>query len=318
MALNCHYASIPGRISVVMPCYNAESFVLEAVDSVFGQSYPDVELVVVDDGSTDGTKALLDGYGARVRVLRQDQAGPAAARNAGIESSSGEFIAFLDADDFWDPDCLAKLHTGIEDGGAAISYCGWANVGERARNSQPFVPPDYENGQKLERLLKNAALWPIHGALTRRSALVEIGGFDARLRECEDYDLWLRLAATRPLKLVPEVLAYYRHHKDFGPTDKRGRDARAMWEIKRRFIAENPLLVTHLGAPVIRDCVEGGLKRRGFECYWNNELRSARLVFRLLLKTGHFAPADLKHLLPALLPERMFLALLGRRRALRS
>ena len=103
---------VPSRISVIMPCHNAAAFVEEAVQCVMNQTYPDVELIVVDDGSTDGSIDILQQlaaqYPSRMTLLFQDRMGPYPARNLGLEHAHGGYVAFLDADDYWTPDCSGK------------------------------------------------------------------------------------------------------------------------------------------------------------------------------------------------------------------
>ena len=121
-------APIPTRISVVMPCYNAAPFVREAVECVMGQTRGDVELIVVDDGSTDASRDLLHTLAAahapRMQVLHQDRKGPYPARNLGLRHAGGSLIAFLDADDYLSPDCLEKLAAALDETDADIAYCG--------------------------------------------------------------------------------------------------------------------------------------------------------------------------------------------------
>ena len=154
-------------ISVVMPCYNAERYLGEAILSVLLQSYRNVELVVVDDGSTDTspdiTAKLAEQYAGRLTLLRANRAGPYPARNLGLKRAKGEFIAFLDADDWWEPTALARLHDALVGANADLAYCGWQNVGEGVQ-SAPYVPPEYEKGDPVEAFIR-ACPWPIHAAL---------------------------------------------------------------------------------------------------------------------------------------------------------
>ncbi|MDP2057994.1 MAG: glycosyltransferase family A protein, partial [Thiobacillus sp.] len=108
----------PALISVVMPCYNAAPYVEEAIESVLGQGYPQVELIVVDDGSTDGSTEILQrlatDHSARITLIYQNRAGPFAARNRALAHANGNYIAFLDADDTWHPDALRLMHDALE------------------------------------------------------------------------------------------------------------------------------------------------------------------------------------------------------------
>ncbi len=149
----------------------------DSISNVLDQSYDDIELIVVDDGSTDRSKDILDSFENRITVIFQKNQGPGPARNRGIEKASGEFVAFLDSDDYWDPNCLSALHKALVNSDAALSYCGWQNVGAPKNRCQPYIPPDYEQSDKVERFLKSAAPWPIHAALVRREILEEVNGF---------------------------------------------------------------------------------------------------------------------------------------------
>lgn len=299
-----------------MPCFNAEAYVAQAVDCVLGQTCKDVELIVVDDGSTDRSREILRGYGERIRYLEQPNQGPYPARNHGLRFATGEFIAFLDADDWWSPDCLEKLLAALSArADAAIAYCGWQNVGLSGPRGEPHVPPDYEAVGKLERFLRAAAPWPIHAALVRRTVMEAAGGFDTHWRTCMDYDLWLRIGATHRIVLVPEVLAFYRFHQSGQITSTQWRQAENSWLVKKKFIASHPEVVSALSAAQLADLVDGALLRRGYDLYWKRDLVSARKVFHLALKNGLWKLSDLKYLLPALLPESLYCALLGGRKS---
>ena len=308
-----HEERVPGLISVVMPCYNAEAFVGQAVDSVLAQTYPQVELVVVDDGSTDASLATHSRYGDRLTLLRQPNQGPYPARNLGVAASRGEFLAFLDADDWWSADCLAELLSAITQSGAAVAYCGWQNVGLPGPRGEPYVPPDYEYDGKLERFLRAAAPWPIHAALLRRSVWDEVGGFDTRLPTVMDYDLWLRVGAFRPVVRVDKVLAFYRHHQKGQITSQQWRQAENSWLVKRRFLEKNPQVAEQLGPQRVRELVDGGLLKRGYDAYWRRDLISAQHIFRSVLRNGGWTAGDLKYLLPALMPAPLYTRLLRAR-----
>jgi glycosyltransferase involved in cell wall biosynthesis len=303
-------------VSVVMPCYNAAPYLRQAVDSVMQQSYADVELVLIDDGSSDDSQIiaadLAQRYAGRISSLRTDRKGPYPARNVGLSRAQGEFVAFLDADDYWTTDFIGKLHAALVGSGAALAYCGWQNVGATDRTNEPYVPPDYEAGDKLELLLRSASPWPIHAALTRRSVIDEVGGFDTALETCMDYDLWLRIAASRPIARVPEVLAYYRFHAGGQISSKQWRQAENVWLVKKRFAASAPELVRRLPPARLDELIDGALLRRGYDCFWRRDLVSARRIFRRSLRVGGWSLKDLKYLLPALLPETSYVGLVDR------
>ena len=303
---------IGGRISVIMPCFNAERFLEAAIDSVLNQTYPDVELIVNDDGSRDGSMEILRAYSSRITVISQQNRGPYLARNRGVAESRGEYIAFLDADDYWAHNCLTELHRALEGSNAALAYCGWQNVGLSGGRGEPYIPPDYEDGHKLEVFLRSAAPWPIHAALLRRSVWDEVGGFDEDLGTCMDYDLWLRVAASRPIRRVAKVMAYYRHHNEGQITSQQWRQARNTWLVKKKFVREHPDAVQSLGPDKIEELIDGGLLRRGYDAYWRRDLVSARKIFRMSLRAGGWKWKDLKYLLPALLPERLYLTLIAK------
>jgi glycosyltransferase involved in cell wall biosynthesis len=305
-----------GLISVVMPCYNAAPYVQQAIESALDQSYREVELIFVDDGSSDRSSAiaasLAQQHPGRTTLLNTDRRGPYPARNVGLSHARGEFVAFLDADDYWQRDFLEKLHARLTTANAALAYCGWQNVGATDRTNEPYVPPDYEAGDKLESLLRAASPWPIHAALTRRSVLDEVGGFDTTLATCMDYDLWLRIGASRPIVRVPEVLAYYRFHPGGQITSKQWRQAENVWLVKKKFVAATPDLVARFSRERLEELIDGALLRRGYDCYWRRDLVSARRIFRRSLQVGGWKLKDLKYLLPALLPEAPYVSLIDR------
>jgi glycosyltransferase involved in cell wall biosynthesis len=302
-----------------MPCFDAAPYLSHAIESVLQQSYRDLELIVVDDGSSDASPdiaaRMARDHPGRITLLRTGREGPYPARNAGLASARGEFVAFLDADDYWAQDFVATLHSSLTGTEAALAYCGWQNIGATDRTNEPYVPPDYELGDKVEMLLRAASPWPIHAALVRRSALDEVGGFDTSLPTCMDYDLWLRIGAPHPIVRVPEVLAYYRFHPGGQITSKQWRQAENVWLVKRKFVDASPQLVARFSRAKLQELIDGALLRRGYDCYWRRDLVSARRIFRRSLRAGGWTLKDLKYLLPALLPEgpyRRLIASVGR------
>ena len=201
----CHHDSevkaMDSIISVVMPCYNAAPYVAEAVASVMGQSYGNVELIVVDDGSSDDSVALVqrlaEQHPGRINLFHTSRLGPYPARNLGLRKCRGEFVAFLDADDWWLPDALEKLSPRASDNAADLAYCGWQNIGEGVK-SEPYVPPEYEAADPVAAFVRTCP-WPIHAALVTKELVDRLGGFSERRFSSMDYDFWLRaLALTQP------------------------------------------------------------------------------------------------------------------------
>jgi len=306
-------AQVSPKISVVMACHNAAPYVEKAMASVCGQTFPALELIVVDDGSTDISPAIVTEMAladGRVRLVRQANQGPYPTRNRGVHDARGEYIAFLDADDWWAPDALEKLYDAFESrSDAVIAYCGWQNVGIEGGRGAPYVPPDYEVDDKVATFLRAAAPWPIHAALIRRDVLDHYGGFDLQLKTCMDYDLWLRIASTHPIVRVPEVLAYYRHHDRGQITSVQWIQARNSWLVKKKFLASHPDCASHIHKKMLVELVDGGLLRRAYDLYWRRDLVSARRVFRQAFVTRAWGFKDLRYIIPALLPERLFLGL---------
>ncbi len=195
----------PKTVGVVIPTYNRGWVVREAIDSVLEQTCQDFELVVVDDGSDDDTPAILDEYGDKIRVLRQNNKGVSAARNAGIRETSGEFIALLDSDDFWTPKKLEKQMAFFRSRPDALicqTQETWIRNGRRVNPKNRHQKP---SGMIFEPSLSLCLVSP-SAAMFKRELIDEIGLFDESLPACEDYDLWLRVATKYPIYLVDEEL----------------------------------------------------------------------------------------------------------------
>lgn len=193
-------------VSVIIPCYNSGSFLPIAIKSVRAQERRDLEIIVVDDGSTDHTMSVLETLaGADLRVLRQTNSGPSAARNRGIRESRGKWIAFLDADCYWLPGKLeAQLSaSGSNSEPVGFSYTGSLLVDEegQTRAVRPAIP----RGCLVEDLVWGNLI-STSSAMARRDALFAVGMFDETLRIGEDWDLWLRLAANFEVSCVSKPL----------------------------------------------------------------------------------------------------------------
>lgn len=297
-------------ISVVMPCYNADHHLLDAISSVVGQTYPQVELIVVDDGSTDHSieiaSALMETFPGRITLLKQLNQGPYPARNLGLAHARGEFVAFLDADDWWTPDCLEKLHATLAPSPAILAYCGWQNSGPGAPGTAPYIPPDYSAGNATTAFLRSCP-WPIHAALVRRTAIDAVNGFSMRCFSSMDYDLWLRLFAhDQRIIRVPEVLAFYRWHDQGQISKTKWKQVLDARTVRQDFIDQNPALVAGFEATELQRLVDEPLLKEAYRAYWKRDLVSARILFQKAFAHRAWHAADLKYLLPALLPEKLY------------
>lgn len=198
------------RVSVIIPAYNAEAFVREAVDSALAQTHRDVEVIVVDDSSTDGTARCLAAYEDRIRVHRQANTGVAGARNAGVRLSTGDWVAFLDADDVWRP---RKLGAQLAAADAPLVYTNRFNFG--ARGPLPEVQSEVTSmveGDVFESLLLRGNFITVSSVMMTRALFDDLDGFYAQPGGCEDWDLWLRVAERHRIRYVPEPLVGYRFH----------------------------------------------------------------------------------------------------------
>jgi glycosyltransferase involved in cell wall biosynthesis len=200
-----HRKSDP-RVSVIVPAYNRRAFLGECLESVYSQTFPDFECIVVDDGSTDGTRQWLERVSFPVRPVFKSRGGVASARNTGIREARGALIAFLDSDDRWLPDKL-EIQAARFERNPACRACYtdeiWVRDGKRVPRSHRLEKAGGAGAfyKMLTRCLVGASSVMIH-----REVFEKTGLFDESLPVCEDYDLWLRIAARYPFELVSRPL----------------------------------------------------------------------------------------------------------------
>ena len=182
-------------VSVIIPVYNGAVEVRRAIDSALGQSNCTVEVIVLNDGSQDDTASVLAEYGNRIRAINQQNCGLARTRNNGIALATGEWIAFLDHDDYWEPEKLTLQLKAAERSGFDVVYTNAANFGEVARVGElRSEPKAMVEGDLLKKLLLDNFI-VVSSVMIRRSLMQEIEGFDTSLPSVEDWDLWLKLSA---------------------------------------------------------------------------------------------------------------------------
>lgn len=196
-------------VSVIIPTYNSEKYLKKAVDSVLSQTYQDLELIIVDDGSVDNTRKLVESINdSRIKYIYQENAGPSAARNNGIINSTGDYIAFLDADDIWPFDKIEKQVNIINKyNDLALVHCGLEFIleGENIRYFKKFK--NYSKNVLLKKLLidyDNVIPYP-SSVLLKKSLLNETGLFDTSIVCGEDWDLWIRLAQKGNFYCINEL-----------------------------------------------------------------------------------------------------------------
>ncbi|MBI5149416.1 MAG: glycosyltransferase [Candidatus Omnitrophica bacterium] len=294
------------RVSIIIPVYNSEKTVGEALDSVAAQTYTDYEVIVVNDGSTDQSESAIKKYMSpplNVTYVEQVNNGPAAARNAGLRLAKGEFVAFLDADDLWDKD---KLATAIEamdaNPDAKLVFTDMRHVvnGRTVYASylheRPY--PSLPNGKIYDNLLwGNFIFTPT--VLVRRDVLREVGGFDENLQIAEDYDLWLRIARRYPIHYIDRPLVTRRRIGGNITDDKQT-------YIKSCIRLREKLLEVHKEEPGRCRIIEGQLKRDRYNLGYvlfdaMNFKESRKFFFQTLVYPDYFLNA-LFYIIVTLLP----------------
>ncbi len=197
--------------SVIIPCYNGEEFLPDALRSLKEQTALPQEIIVVDDGSTAPIKEPSDWNGPKLIIVRQSNKGIAAARNRGMQDACGKYIAFLDADDFWHPEKIALQEASLENNHAAVaSYTRCVNA-PGYFGFGPYPPEDISHDEFLI-VLWYTSFFPPSAVMVRRSAIDVVGGFREGMGNGEDVELWLRLLALGQFVQVPLELCYYRQH----------------------------------------------------------------------------------------------------------
>lgn len=198
-------------VSVVLPVRNGEATIGEAVASVLGQTWGDLELIVVDDGSTDGTRDVLAAISdVRLRMLSAPGVGPAASRNRGIAHAAANTVAFIDADDVWLPRKLETQLAALDrSAAAAVAYCWTDYLDEAGRYVGPDGRPVFDR-DVYEHLLTHNFIDSGSNIVVRKRALLDVGCFDESLPVVEDWDLYIRLAARHAFVCIPAVLVHYR------------------------------------------------------------------------------------------------------------
>ena len=224
-------------VSVIIPCYNQGRFLAEAIESALGQTYPNVEVIVVNDGSTDDTAEVAANYKEQIIYLEQDNKGLPAARNAGIKIASGDFIATLDSDDTWMPHKLEMQMPLFHDHSVALVGSAYhsfnSETSQIIRTFHVQAEATYHDFMEANRIGVLTAVFPRH-------ICEQVGLFDECLNACEDWDLWIRITVHHMCRNINIPLAKYRiHSSNMSYDDERMLQARLKVLWKNRHAHQN-------------------------------------------------------------------------------
>ena len=283
-------------VSVIVPAYNAESTISKTLNSVVSQSYNNIEIIVVDDGSEDSTASVVRSFSrrdSRIQLFQQPNLGVARARNLGIENSSGEFIATIDADDIWLQQFIEKLVFCLMEAGPSVglTYTWSLDIDEEDRLTGEFRASRVE-GDAYATLLTHNFIGNASASLIRRECLEKVGNYDAGFMQsnaqgCEDWDLYLRITRCYLIRVVPEFLVGYRRAKESMSTqyDKMARSQNYMLNLIRSQNDNIPNLLYKLSMLNLylyfaHDCCAIG--RKNEIRYWMKRAFTISVLFTLV------------------------------------
>jgi len=204
----------PPLVSVILPVYNRETSISRAIESVLAQTYRPLELIVVDDGSTDGTRRVLEQFGSRITLLSQQHAGAYVARNLGLRHAAGELVAFIDSDDAWLPDRLSSQVPLMQREEVGLVFGDAVHVTPRGRTSATSFRVSPPHRGRVAGEFAWANFVPTVTVLVRRRCLDEIGGFPETNALSADYLAWFRIALRHELDYVDAPVAEYTVHAE--------------------------------------------------------------------------------------------------------
>lgn len=253
-------------VSVILTTYNRKAFVTEALESVLHQDFTDYEIIVIDDGSTDGTETVISNYKG-VRYVYQKNQGVSHARNQGLSLAQGKFVCFLDSDDLWLPKKLSTQVTVMQKNPEAkVTYTDeiWIRKGRRVN---PMRKHQKYSGRIFEKCLARCIISPSSVMITRE-VFDHVGLFDTSLPVCEDYDLWLRIASRFPVLFINQKIIIKRGgHEDQLSHRLWGNDRFRVRALEK--IIDDPLLEEENRNLAIQELIkkstvlEGGFRKRG-------------------------------------------------------
>jgi len=209
---------IKDLISVIIPAYNAAKHIKETLQSVLSQTYPNIEILVIDDGSTDNTKQIVKSFGAKVRYYYQENSGPSAARNKGVKEAKGKYIAFIDSDDLWCKTALEKMMVSLKENHSDLVFSN-ALISYENGSEEIFWVEKPSNQNIFSNLIFENFL--LMNCLVNKEIFKRVGPFDETLKKVEDFDFWLKAAkAGCKFSFINEPLFIYKKHAESASFNK--------------------------------------------------------------------------------------------------
>ena len=203
-------------VSVIIPCYNRERFIAATIESVLNQTWPDIELIVVDDGCTDGSRGVVESYGDRLTILEHEgccNKGQSASINLGLKMSHGNYVAILDSDDLFASQKLEKqVHFLDSNPEIGLVYANGMSIDAEGRELYPIISGEHQSPVGPESVLENSPFNLPSNSLVRRSVYDKVGYFDETLRSAQDHDMAIRIAEVTRIGYLNESLWFYRRH----------------------------------------------------------------------------------------------------------
>ncbi len=244
-----------GLVSVVVPTYNRAKLLVDALDSIVSQDYRPLEIIVVDDGSTDETPDVLERWGVAherdtelvfITIFQSNQGGNV-ARNRGIAAVNGTYIGFLDSDDLWHTSKLRKQIVAFqEDKNVGGVYCGVQHVDLETEQVIEPIDRSYAHGWLLDQMLIKDVTAPTSAYIVRKEVFAKVGGFDIDLQARQDWDMWIRLASEFKIACVKETLVDFRQHSGLRTASNPDKEIQAYRRILEKYAglrAERPFTV---------------------------------------------------------------------------
>jgi glycosyltransferase involved in cell wall biosynthesis len=266
-------------VSVVIPTYNRDTLITDALDSVFAQTYRPIELIVVDDGSTDNSVEVIrkwivahpDSDLFQTQLICQKNMGGNPARNHGIRESTGNYIAFLDSDDVWFDDKLQKQIKYFDDPQVGGVYCGIQRAD--IDSGQVKSKRKYPVGWILDQMIVRDVTAPTSTYVLRKEVFEHVGSFDVGLQARQDWDMWIRLASAYKIQAVPEPLIQYRDHAGARTASDPTREIQAYQKIRKKYT----VLLNRQNERVRKEAQASFYKRMG-RVHFHHKISAAKAV----------------------------------------